>query len=225
MLNSTIGLFREPVKESLKNGKVFSLLAKNKNGSGYYRIQEYICYLKNIEINEKYPDMSTLTLVFQDGVEVTTVAYIDGIIEPNIVVSIYGYMYKFNESLQLACCLGVEKVFDTIPDILQYANEINLETSHIIKAVLNLSEAKESKVYQKSDKILAFKDTKFFYIEEEPKNVIPLTKNLNYDSISKLVEISSSIKQEEPIDTDFDFTQNQLNNTEDNKVETNSSNQ
>lgn len=213
MVNNIVGLIREPVKEALKNGKEFSLLAKKKNGSGYYQIKEYIGFLKSSEINEQRPEMQTLTLIFENGKEVKTVAYIDGIIEPNTLVSIYGYIYKFNETLQLACCLGVEKVFETIPDILPYADEINLERPHIIKAILNLSEAKESKEYSVSESIKPFKDTKFFYIEEEPKNEISLLGGINYDTIKHAVSLSSEMNKENQNNDDFDCSDEILNQT------------
>lgn len=205
MVNNIVGLIREPVKEALKNGKEFSLLAKKKNGSGYYQIKEYIGFLKSSEINEQRPEMQTLTLIFENGKEVKTVAYTDGIIEPDTLVSIYGYMYKFNETLQLACCLGIEKVFDTIPDIIPYAEKIDLGKTHIIKGVLNLSEAKESKEYSENEKIKRFKDTKFFYIEEEPKNIIPILGKISYDVVEKAISISSNLNKNKSNDDDFDF--------------------
>ena len=213
MVNNIVGLIREPVKEALKNNKEFSLLAKKKNGSGYYQIKEYIGYLRSSEVNITRTDMNNLEIVFANGKVVKTIAYVDGIIEPNTLISIYGYMYKFNDTLQLACCLGVERVFDTIPSILQYANEINLERPHIIKAILNLSEAKESKEYSVSESIKPFKDTKFFYIEEEPKNELSLLSGINYDTIKHAVSLSAELQKDNQNNDDFDCSDEILNQT------------
>ena len=213
MVNNIVGLIREPVKEALKNNKEFSLLAKKKNGSGYYQIKEYIGYLRSSEVNTTRTDMNNLEIVFANGKVVKTIAYVDGIIEPNTFISVYGYMYKFNETIQLACCLGVERVFDTIPSILQYANEINLERPHIIKAILNLSEAKESKEYSVSESIKPFKDTKFFYIEEESKNELTLLSGINYDTIKHAVSLSAELQKDNQNNDDFDCSDEILNQT------------
>ena len=186
MYSSFINGLREPFEKSLKNGKEFKLLCRDKRTDIYYHVQEYTCFLKRIETNERYSDMNNLTLIFADGKELKTTAYIDITIEENTLVSIIGYISKFNNELQLHCCAGIERAFDNLPSTLPYNSLMNMKATHKISPILALPEAKESKMYTYSSNIVLLENTKFYYIEEELKTIT--NNNTGEIDINKMLE-------------------------------------
>lgn len=189
--------FGETFKKSLEEGKEVSLLAKAKNFPIYYKVKEYTCLLTGIGEYERNPEMNTLTLLFADGKQLTTVAYIDDTIKENSLVVIAGYINKFNNQLQFNCRCGIEKVFFTISDIADYAYELDLNKPHRIGAIINLSVAEESKQYKASSNILPFEDTKLYYIEEDYKISAPKV-NLDKIGLINLIASSPTVTKEYP---------------------------
>lgn len=189
--------FGETFKKSLEEGKEAVLLSKVKNFPIYYKVKEYTCFLKEIGECERNPQMNTLTLVFADGKQLTTVAYIDDTIKENSLVVIAGYINKYNNQLQFYCRGGIERSFFTIPDIADYAYELDLNKPHRIGATINLSVAEESRQYKASSNILPFEDTPFYYIEEEYKISAPKV-NLDSIGLANLIANSPKVTKECP---------------------------
>lgn len=198
MFNGVISKVGGPLVKSLKNRKALKILCKRKNSKFFYQMKEYVCYLIGISEYKPNPEMNTLTLLFADGKILTTVAYLDDpTIEENTLISITGYISKYNNQLQFYCCAGLEKVFSTIPEILPLADDLNLTKSHKISPVLSLSDAEESAVYKESSDILPFEDTKFFYIEEDLKINGP-TISLDAIGLTKLISSAPVVTKEYP---------------------------
>lgn len=198
MYNGAVDKVDGALKKSVKKGKDLKILCKRKNSKCYYQMKEYVCNLIGISEYKPNPEMNTLSLLFADGKILTTVAYLDDpTIEENTLVSITGYISKYNNRLQFNCCAGLERVFSTIPEILEFHNDLNLHKTHKICPVLSLSDAEESAVYQESSDILPFEDTKFFYIEEDFKIASP-TANLDVIGLNKLISSAPVVTKEYP---------------------------
>lgn len=198
MFTGIVNKVGEPLKKSLKNSKLLKILAKKKNSKYFYQIKEYLCYLIGIGEFKPNPKMNTLTLLFADGVILTTVAYIDDpTIEEKSLISIIGYIDKYNNQLQFHCCAGLERAFDTIPDILSYADTMDLNKAHKISPIFSLSEALESAVYQETANITQFEDTNFYCIEEDFKIASPKT-SLDAIGLNKLISSSPKVTKEYP---------------------------
>ncbi len=155
---------------SLINGKELIILDKRKGTQCYFPLEEYVGFIISIVEFEKNPSMSKITLLFANGQLVKTVAFIEkDIIKEHMLVSVIGYISMFNNEPQLTCCGGIEKVFNTVPDMFEYGDILNFDYCHKMTPIFKLSEVKESKMYRESSNILPFEDTKFFYIEEDIK--------------------------------------------------------
>ena len=195
MFTNVVEKFGESLENSLINGKEMVLLAKVKGSTTYYRVKEYVCFLRKIEICKQKSEMKTLKIIFASGVELSTGAYIDETIKENSFVSIVGYINKYNDELQFRCKAGVERVFAHIANILVYRNVLDLAKSHKIQAITNLSVAEESEKYNNVDNIFPFGDTNLYYTEQEFKVKAPTVTDP--EALQKLIETSPKIEQEQ----------------------------
>ena len=112
--------------------------------------------------------MKISLMIFNNGEKATTHVFLDDInLREKSIVSVIGYVNKYNGDYQLYC-RGITPIYTCIEDLVK----LNVDLNKFVKISLaiNLSNIEETKVFTENDKIIRIEGTEFFYIEKPNPN-------------------------------------------------------
>lgn len=149
-------------KKGIEEYQYKSLIALNKgqettllieHNKELRRIQEHIGFVEEIKRGAE-GEISTLKLRFANNTIVETKAFIDDSIKEKDLVSTWGFFDKEKNKLRYFCKGGIQRVIFKATDL----SEFDFERTYRM-GFTEISEAKESGIYIKNDKIEPIEDT------------------------------------------------------------------
>lgn len=160
--NKQIGEFKEVMEKSLAGGKEAILLFKNNYNNSYYQLKEFTCFIEKIEPSEKRTDMWELTLIFNDGERATTQVFIDDSnIKEKSIISVIGYVTKYNGQYQLYC-RGITPIYTSLEELAESEPDINKFIK--VSLCINLSDIEVTRVFTEKDNMQPLGQTGYYYI-------------------------------------------------------------
>lgn len=190
--NKQFGPFKGVMENHLEEGKESILLYKNTYNNSYCELKEFTGYIETIEPSEKNPNMWELTLLFNNGERVTTQAYIDDQnIKEKTIVSIIGYVTRYNGEYQLYC-RGITPIYTSLEELAEADPDLNKFVK--VSLCINLSDIKETRTFKQSDAIQKLGNSGYYYTVT--KSIMKMNKQEKMDMINNMLKNQHSKETE-----------------------------
>lgn len=190
--NKKLSQFNMVKEKSLEEGMDAILLHKNTYNNNYCELEELTGFIEKIEPSEKRNNMWELTLLFNHGERATTQVYID---DPNIkektIVSIIGYVTRYNGEYQLYC-RGITPIYTSLEELAEADPDLNKFVK--VSLCINLSDIKETRTFKQSDAIQKLGNSGYYYTVT--KSIMKMNNQEKMDMINNMLKNQHSKETE-----------------------------
>lgn len=209
--------FQTKLIESAKEGKRAILLYEH--NSQYYEIKEYIGIVTKIIERGNQNQISKLEILFNDNKKVTTVGYIDELVEEGCLVSVQGYFTDFPYSgIQFHCKAGINGIILNVNET-EYKNGFNDYKTYRMGVIFELSKVEISPIHTDKEDIKPMDGlTNFYYLIEDIQNEEEKTNDF-INNITQRTFKKSRVRYSDPNVEDYpDFNEDEVEIEKNKKV-------
>lgn len=160
------------IKEGLAEEKGVAFFMQDKD-ENYRRITENVALVESIERGTE-GEMSKLTLRFEGGERITTMAFINNLIQEGEFISTWGYFDEFNGKITYYCKGGCQRILSKLEEI-EYVDV----TIPYRMGVAELSKIVITPPCTNTEEIEEIEDTGIFYIKGNIKTLNETSGNEN----------------------------------------------
>ena len=209
--------FQTKLIESAKEGKRAILLYEH--NSQYYEIKEYIGIVTKIIERGNQNQISKLEILFNDNKKVTTVGYIDELVEEGCLVSVQGYFTDFPYSgIQFHCKAGISGIILNANET-EYKKGFNDYKIYRMGIIFELSKVEISPIHTKEEHIEPMEGlSNFYYLIEDIQNEEEKTNDF-INNITQRTFKKSRVRYSDPNVEDYpDFNEDEVEIEKNKKV-------